>query len=64
MWVFLTSRIRQWIILAIAIPLATAVVRRIRTAIEKRKGETPLTRGLGKVEDLADRRGRSERRQA
>ncbi|GAB2584123.1 hypothetical protein [Microlunatus antarcticus] len=59
MWVFFTSRLRQWLILAVAVPLATVLVRTIRRRIEKKTGETRLTRGLGHVEDL----GRKERKQ-
>jgi hypothetical protein len=63
MWVFFTSRLRQWLILAVAVPLATLVVRTIRRRIEKRTGETRLTRGLGHVEDLGRRARRKERKQ-
>ena len=62
MWVFFTSRLRQWLILAVAVPLATVVVRTIRRRIEKRTGETRLTRGLGQVENLGRRARRKERR--
>jgi hypothetical protein len=63
MWVFFTSRLRQWLILAVAVPLATVLVRTIRRRIEKRTGETRLTRGLGHVEDLGRRARRKQRRQ-
>lgn len=63
MWVFFTSRLRQWLILAVAVPLATVLVRTIRRRIEKRTGETRLTRGLGQVENLGRRARRKERRQ-
>ena len=62
MWVFFTSRLRQWLILAVAVPLATVVVRTIRRRLEKRTGETRLTRGLGQVENLGRRARRKERR--
>ena len=62
MWVFFTSRLRQWLILAVAVPLATVLVRTIRRRIEKRTGETRLTRGLGQVENLGRRARRKERR--
>ena len=61
MWVFFTSRLRQWLILAVAVPIATVLVRTIRRRIEKRTGETRLTRGLGRVEDLGRRTRRKER---
>lgn len=62
MWVFFTSRLRQWLILAVAVPLATVLVRTIRRRIEKRTGETRLTRGLGQVENLGRKARRKERR--
>ena len=62
MWVFFTSRLRQWLILAVAVPLATVVVRTIRRRLEKRTGETRLTRGLGQVENLGRKARRKERR--
>ena len=62
MWVFFTSRLRQWLILAVAVPLATVLVRTIRRRIEKRTGETRLTRGLGHVEELGRKTRRKERR--
>lgn len=61
MWLFITARLRQWIILAIAVPLLTYVVRAIRRALEKRAGhDTTVTRRLGKLEDL----GRRQKRRA
>ena len=63
MWVFFTSRLRQWLILAIAVPLATVLVRTIRRSIEKRTGQTRLTRGLGQVENLGRRARRKQRKQ-
>lgn len=59
MWLFITARLRQWIILAIAVPLLTYVVRAIRRAVEKRAGgATKVTRGLGKLEDFGRRKKR------
>lgn len=61
MWLFLTSRLRQWIVLAIAVPVLTFVVRKIRRSLEARAGgSTKVTRGLGKLEEL----GRRKKRQA
>ena len=58
MWLFFTARIRQWLILAVALPLATLVVRGVRRAIEKRSGSTRLTRILSSVEGLGQRKRR------
>lgn len=62
MWVFFTARLRQWLILAVALPLLTLLVRAIRRAIEKRSGQTRVTRLLASVEDLGRRRNRPKRR--
>jgi len=58
MWVFITARLRQWLFFAVAIPLLTLVVHVIRQAIEKRSGETRLTRILARAEDLGRRKKR------
>jgi hypothetical protein len=58
MWLFITSRLRQWLIFAIAVPLLTLLVHAVRTAIEKRSGETALTRTLARAEDLGRRKKR------
>jgi hypothetical protein len=62
MWVFITARIRQWLLLAIAVPVLTMLVRLVRTWIEKRSGETRLTRALGRVEQFGQRHRRGVRR--
>ena len=61
MWLFITARIRQWLILAVVVPLASMVVHLIRTAIEKKTGETKLTRALTTVEEIGRRKSRRGR---
>jgi hypothetical protein len=58
MWVFFTARLRQWLFLAVVLPLISVVVHALRQAIIKRTGETRLTRILGQVESLGRRRRR------
>jgi hypothetical protein len=58
MWVFITARLRQWLFFAVAIPLLTTIVHLIRQAIEKRSGQTRLTRILAQAENLGRRRKR------
>jgi hypothetical protein len=58
MWVFITARLRQWLFFAVAIPLLTMIVHVIRQAIEKRSGQTRLTRILAQAENLGRRRRR------
>jgi hypothetical protein len=36
MWVFLTARLRTWLLLAIALPLARLLVHRLAVAAERR----------------------------
>ena len=62
MWLFITARIRQWILFAVAIPLLTVLIRYVRMALEKRSGQTALTRGLAKLEGFGQRRKRGPRR--
>ncbi len=59
MWMFITRRLRQWILFAIAVPLLTVLVHLLREALERRSGETTLTRALRRVEGLGQRTRRS-----
>lgn len=61
MWIFITARFRQWLLLAVLVPLAATIVHLIRTAIEKRTGSTRLTRALTSVEELGRRNSRKGR---
>jgi len=58
MWVFFTSRLRQWLFFAIAVPLLTLLVAALRSAIEKRAGQNRLTRILARIENLGRRKKR------
>jgi type IV secretory pathway VirB3-like protein len=58
MWVFFTARLRQWLFLAVVLPLIAVVIHAVRQAIEKRTGETRFTRLLAQVETLGRRRKR------
>jgi len=62
MWIFLTRRLRQWLVLAVAVPAVLAVVRMVRTRLERRSGQTGVTRALRRVEDLGGRVTRRRRR--
>jgi hypothetical protein len=55
MWVFLSSRLRQWAILSVAVPLTLAGLRWLRRRIEARTGPNRLTRGLANVDTLASK---------
>ena len=46
MWVFFTRRLRMWLLLAIALPLARALVHRLAVAAERRDASTRTARAL------------------
>ena len=55
MWLFLTSRLRIWLLLTVVVPLATGLLRRAGQVLERRTGSTPVTHALYKAGDLGDR---------
>ena len=62
MWLFLTRRLRMWLILTVLVPLASGLLRRIGVALERRTGPTAVSRALLKVGELGDRaRARTRR---
>ncbi|GAA3697532.1 hypothetical protein GCM10022204_11970 [Microlunatus aurantiacus] len=61
MWLFLTSRLRQWLLFAVAVPILLLVVRLVRQTLEKRAGQSRLTGALRQVEEIGQRR-RNRRR--
>ena len=46
MWVFLFARMRRWMLLAIALPLARLVVHRLAQAAERRDPSARTARAL------------------
>ena len=63
MWLFLTRRLRTWLLVAFVLPLATGVLRRLGLALERRNGPTAVSNGLLRVGALGDRaRARLHRR--
>jgi hypothetical protein len=46
MWLFFSRRLRTWILLAIALPLARAFVHRLALAAEERDASTRTARTL------------------
>jgi predicted metal-binding membrane protein len=58
MWVFITARLRAWLLFAVAIPVLTVVLHAVRRAVEARSGQTRLTRALAQLEDLGRRKRR------
>jgi hypothetical protein len=61
MWLFLTRRLRMWLILGVVVPLTSGLLRRIGRNLERRNGPNRVSRTLLKVGELGDR-ARSGRR--
>ncbi len=63
MWVFLTRRIREWVLLAVLLPLAARGATSAGRALEQRAGgPTTVSKalvGLGSLGQRATRRGRA-----
>jgi len=57
MWVFLSARLRRWLLFTAVLPLVGMVARSTADRVERRRGPNTLTRGLRGVGAL-DRRGR------
>ncbi|MCF6745350.1 hypothetical protein E9529_13950 [Blastococcus sp. KM273128] len=55
MWLFLTRRLRMWLILTVVVPLATGVLRRLGRTLERRRGPSTVSNALLKAGDLGDR---------
>ncbi len=55
MWLFLTRRLRVWLIVTVVVPLATGLLRRVGLALERRSGPTRVSRALLQAGDLGDR---------
>ena len=65
MWVFLTRRLRTWLVLAVALPLARTVVHSVATAAHERRPDTTSARVLGRADaglTEVTRRARRRRR--
>ena len=55
MWLFLTRRLRMWVLLTVLAPLATTVFRRLGSALERRTGPSVVSNGLLKAGELGER---------
>jgi hypothetical protein len=65
MWVFLSSRIRRWLLLAVAVPVVRAIVHRLAVAAHDRQADSIASRvlvkadsGLARISRSADKRRR------
>ncbi len=55
MWLFLSRRLRMWLILSVVVPLTTGLLRRVGETLERRRGPSGVSRALLKAGDLGDR---------
>ncbi len=55
MWLFLTRRLRMWLILTVVVPLTTGLLRRVGRGLERRRGPAAVSNALLKAGDLGDR---------
>lgn len=62
MWLFLSRRLRTWLLLTLVLPLASSLVRKIGEALQRRNGPSGLSNAFLKAGALGDRaRGRLRR---
>jgi hypothetical protein len=54
-WVLLSSKLRTWVLLSVAVPLVSRLLRTVAASLEKRTGRTVITRVLAKAGDLTGR---------
>jgi hypothetical protein len=63
MWVFLSARLRTWLLLAIALPLARLLIHSLAVAAERHDPSARTAKLLGRVDSAAAVAfGRSSRR--
>ena len=55
MWLFLTRRLRMWLILSVVVPLTSGVLRKIGRRLERRNGPSRVSRALLQAGELGDR---------
>ncbi len=46
MWALLSRRLRQWVILAVAVPVGAKLLQRVGSELEQRRGASGLSNGL------------------
>ena len=55
MWLFLTRRLRTWLLITLVLPVATGLLRRLGQILERRNGPSKVSNGLLRVGALGDR---------
>jgi hypothetical protein len=64
MWVFLSRRLRLWVLLAIALPLTRALVHRLALAAERRDASTRTAKTLHQADSAVTAVSRRTARKA
>jgi len=64
MWVFLTARLRRWVLLAVAFPLARLLVHRLALAAEQHNPSTRTARALHQADSAVTAVSRRTSRKA
>jgi len=59
MWVFLSGRLRRWMLMTVLVPVVGFGARKLSEAIEGRRGPNPLSSGLRTASSLVGRGGRA-----
>ena len=62
MWVLLSSRLRTWLMLAVAVPVLRAVLRRASATADRRDPTSTASRALRTAESGLSRLDRRQRR--
>ena len=58
MWVFISARLRSWLLFAVMVPIATTAVHLVRKRMEAHSGRTPVVVALSRIENLGVRASR------
>jgi hypothetical protein len=64
MWAFFSRRFRLWLMLAVGVPLVRRLLGGAGNAIEARRGESAVSRGLKSSDRYLSRFERKSRRRA
>jgi hypothetical protein len=59
MWVFLSGRLRRWVLMTVMLPVLGVGARKLGEAIEGRRGPNPFSSGLRTASSFTTRGGRS-----
>jgi hypothetical protein len=58
MWAFLSRRFRQYLLLAVGVPIIAYLLDGVGSALEERRGSSSMTKAMRSGGDFLRRRGR------